>query len=269
MSAITGPRLPALDGLKVYIDVNNPKCLSNPDSAVSSSTRLYNLAYDQETSSADVPYLYPSGNSTGHAQMSFPTFNGRRVAYQNALAAGAANDPGWYGSMVSSSRVESYTFSSWFRYRIGSSYQLAENIYGGGFSSQTSFYISPGGVSVSTGVLHYSPGNTNNFANNYNTNGTSEPGGTADAWHMHTHTTTYSGSNTFTSRFYVDGVEKCAVVNASNYTPWTSGTMTWGSWSGGYGNFSGYMNHYMYFERQLSSREVALLYNTQRLFYGV
>lgn len=269
MAVYFGPKVAALDGLKVYIDVNNPKCLGNPDASVSSSTRLYNLAYDPLDSSADVPYLYPSGNSTGHAQMSFPTWNGRRVAYQDARAAGAGADPGWYGSMSQSSRVGSYTFSSWFKYRRGSSYQLAENIYGGGFQSQTSFYMCWGGTANDAGVLHYSPSNVQNFSHGY-APGTNGPGGSTNLWHHHVYSTYWGGSaGTWESRFYVDGELKNESTNQNSYTPWTSGTMTWGSWSGGYGNFSGFMNHFMYFERQISNQEVALLYNTQRKFYGV
>lgn len=267
MAATYGNYVPQ-DGLALYIDVNNPRCLENPTNPVGSGTRLYNLSYSSN-SVINCPYLTPSGNATGWAQMSFPTENGKRVAYQNAYAAGAGNDPGWLGNMVDSTRVAEYTFSSWFRYQVGSTFQIAENIYGGGFNSQTSFYISPSGTSLSTGVLHYSPGNTNNFSNNYTTNGTSEPGGSDDAWHMHTHTTTYSGPNTFTSRFYIDGVEKSAVINASNYTPWASGQITWGSWAGTYGNYSGFMNLFMYYERTLSPSEVKLLYQNQRSMMGV
>ena len=269
MGTFTGIRTPAIDGLKVYIDVNNRKCLPDPDAAVSSSTKLYNLMYEAGSSSADVPYLSPSGNSTGHAQMSFPTFNGRRVAYQDALAAGAGNDPGWLGSMTSNTRVGSYTFSSWFRYRRGSSYQLAENIYGGGFSSQTSFYMCWGGTADDAGVLHYSPGNVQNYSHGY-APGTSGPGGSDDLWHHHVYSTYWGGSaGTWESRFYVDGVNKNTSTNQDTYTPWTSGTMTWGSWSGGYGNYSGYMNHFMYFERQITDAEVLAIYNAQRPFYGI
>lgn len=279
MSVIIGNSIP-LYKLALYVDANNPRCLSNPDSAVSSSTRLNNLAGGLNNGhTAKISHLYPSGNSTGHANMSFPSFNGRRVCFQSAYAAGTGADPGWYGSMTSSSRVSDYTFSSWFRYKRGSSEQIAENIYGGGFQSQTSFYMCWGGTADAAGVLHYSPGSVQNFSHGYSNGslvdgstapGTNGPGGSTHNWHHHLYTTRYGGSaGTWESWFYVDGQLIHYSDNQDVYVPWTSGTMTWGSWSGGYGNYTGYMNHYMYYERHLNAGEVNQIYQAQRGFYNV
>ena len=76
-------------------------------------------------------------------------------------------------------------------------------------------------------------------------------------------------AGTWESWFYVDGQLIHYSDNQDVYVPWTSGTMTWGSWSGGYGNYTGYMNHYMYYERHLNAGEVNQIYQAQRGFYNV
>lgn len=267
MAATYGNFVPQ-DGLTLYIDVNNPRCLENPTNPVGSGTRLYNLAYTKD-STLDCPYLTPSGNATGWANMSFPVENGKRVAFQDAYTAGAGNDPGWLGNMVDSTRVASYTFSSWFKYKRGATEQIAENIYGGGFNSQTSFYMCWGGTANDAGVLHYSPGNVQNYSQGY-TPGDDGPGGITHQWHHHVYTTSWGGSpGTWESSFYVDGELKSFLDDRDLYTPWTSGQITWGSWSGGYGNYTGYMNLFMYYERTLSAAEIKVLYNNQKLMMGL
>jgi len=245
MAAEGGPNI-SEDGLTVYFDVSNPKCV-DASQTVDTNTRLNNLAGGTLKMS---PYDTTNGN------MSFVLENGNYVYNQNGINGG---DPGWV-STVYPTRVDDYTFICWFKYTYGNGNQRAENIYGGGFNGQTSFYLSPGGTSAYHGALRYSDASS---ANSYQVYGTGH-GGNDGNWHMFT-TTDTGGDGNQTTKLYIDGILKQTVQsNASHDTPDGTRQMTWGSWSAGYGNFNGRSNCYMYYERTLSDDEVLGIYNATK-----
>jgi len=243
MGAAGGPSL-TNQNLVAYFDVANPKCIDASQTIVA-GTRLQNLAGGD-------PEMYPYDSL---ANMSFVLENGKYIYNQNGVNGG---DPGWL-STVNVSRSDSYTFVCWFKFTYGTGNQRAENIYGGGFQSETSFVISWGGTSSSHGVLRYSDaGGTNSYS------AAGAHGGNDNNWHQFA-STDEGGDGNQTTKVYIDGVLKqTATSNASHDTPDGSARMTWGSWSGGYGNFNGRTNCYMYYDRVLSAQEIANLYNATK-----
>lgn len=231
------------DGLVAYFDISNPNCVDATQS-IDVNTRLNNLAGGS---------MQMQPHDTTNGNMTFVLDNGLYVYDQNGINGG---DPGWK-STSNLTRVDDYTFVCWFKYNYGSFYQRSENIYGGGFSSRTSFYLSPGGTSIQHGVLRYSDASS---ANSYNVIG--DNGGNDGNWHMFASTDT-GGDGNQTTKFYIDGVLKqTGTSNASHDTPDGSAQMTWGSWSLGYGNMNARSNCYMYYERTLSNNEILDIYNT-------
>ena len=245
MGTFGGPNI-IEDGLVAYFDVSNPKCV-DATQTIDSNTRLNNLIGGTMQMK---PYDTTNGN------MTFVLDNGSYAYNQDGLNGG---EPGWE-STSNPTRVDDYTFICWFKYNYGSpggSVQRAENIYGGGFNSQTSFYLSPGGYSPQHGVLRYSDAGS---ANSYSVTN-SNNGGNDGNWHMFASTDT-GGDGNQTTKFYVDGVLKqTGTSNASHDTPDGSSQMVWGSWSRTYGNFTGRTNCYMYYERTLSDIEILNTYN--------
>ena len=193
-------------------------------------------------------------NSNTLGNMTFVEDNGSYVYNQNAIE--GSGEPSWKG-INNPTRVDSYSFVCWFKYNYGSSYQRSENIYGGGFGSMTSFYLSPSGTSAAHGVLRYSDAGGTNSYSVINSNN----GGNDGNWHMFSSTDT-GGDGNQTTKFYVDGVLKqTGTNNGSHDTPDGTDTMIWGSWSGTYGNFNGRTNCFMYYERVLSDNEMLNIYN--------
>ena len=252
MAISYNPRI-VTDNLKVYLDVSNSKCV-DATQTVSSSTRLKNLV---DTS---FEFYSPYTDATTLSNMSF-VLDGDNYVYDQVSVSGG--EPGW-ASVSTFPRSYEYTFISWFKYNYGSSYQRNDNIYGGGFSGQTSFYLSQGGTSANHGVLRYSQaGGTNSYSltNTY--------GGNDGNWHMFASTDT-GGDGNQTTKFYLDGVLKGTVTsNASYVAPIGNSTMTWGSWSGDYGNFGGRTNLYMYYDRVLSVEEIQQNFNATRSRFSI
>lgn len=237
-----GPKI-VTDGLVAYFDVASTRCV-DASQGLTSSTRLKNLAGgDLEM----VPY------DTTNSNMSFVIDNGNYVYDQNGINGGY---PGWYGS-INQARTDDFTFICWFKYTYGSSNQRSNNIYGGGFSGRTSFYLSPGGTSSSHGVLRYSDAGS---ANAYSRTGAY--GGNDNTWHQFA--AVDSGPDgAHSTEVFIDGVSKGTTTsNASFDTPDGTGQFTWGSWSLTYGNMNARSNCYMYYNRALSDNEILQNYNT-------
>lgn len=236
-----GPNI-STEKLAAYYDVSNPKCV-DASQTIDSNTRLNNLAGGNLQMQ---PYDTTNGN------MTFVIDNGSYVYDQNGINGGY---PGWW-TTSNKSRVDDYTFVCWFKYTYGNSTQRTNNIYGGGFKSVTSFYLSPGGTSSSHGVLRYSDaGGTNSYSV------TGNNGGNDGNWHMFA-ATDEGPDGSHTTKVYIDGVLKqTGNSNASHDTPDWDTQMTWGSWSLTYGNMNARSNCYMYYERTLSADEILAIYN--------
>lgn len=247
----TGPNIPQ-DNLKVVLDVANPRCYTSQTivDGISSGTQLKNLVRG-----ADVDYFYNYNSSEAYQYVR--EHNGSMVLFHDSFNSNTLRYPTWF-SDVDAPRVNSYTFISWFNF--DNTGQSTQNIYGGGFNGATSFYMSPGGSSESHGVLNYSDaGGTNAFSTIGN------HGGNDGNWHMRAYTTTGPDVGTQTTKFYLDGVLKqTGNSNSSHDNPDGSGRMTWGSWTATYGNLSGYLNLYMYYERVLTDDEILQVYNATK-----
>ena len=245
------PRI-VTDGLRILIDVADPRCNSQQSTgALSSGHKLYNLA-----DTSYISYLY-NDNST-EAYQSIEKHKGGSVLYHNAYD-GTSHDTTWRGDSLSA-RHNDYTFISWFKF--DNTGQQSENIYGGGFSGQTSFYMSPGGTTESDGVLLYpDAGSTNLFSTN--------PGGGNDGeWHMRAYTMTGPDVGVQTVRYYRDGVEiSTADSNSSHDNPDGSNYIRWGSWTNTYGNMRGHLNGFMYYDRVLTADEIMKVYAATKTRY--
>jgi len=245
------PRI-VTNGLLVLLDVADARCNSKQTTgALSSGHRLYNLA--------DQSYLEYFYNDVGtEAHQSVYLQNGGPVLYHNAYD-GTYHDTTWRG-VTTSARHNDYTVISWFRFDNTS--QQSENIYGGGFTGQTSFYMSPGGTSESDGVLLYSDtGGTNAFSTN-------PGGGNDDQWHMRAYTMTGPDIGVQTCKYYRDGVQiSAANSNSSHDNPDGNNYMRWGSWTDAYGNLRGYLNGFMYYNRVLSASEILANYVATKARY--
>jgi len=244
-----GPNIPT-NGLKAFFDVSNPKCV-DASQTIDGSTRLNNLAGGNEQFQ---PY---QGGSETYNNMSFVEDNGSYVYNQVSTNGG---EPGWVSLGDSITRVDDYSFICWFKYNYGSEYQRSDNIYGGGFHGETSFYLSPSGTSASHGVLRYSDiGGTNGYSVTSSTNG-----GNDGNWHMFSSTDT-GGDGNQTTKVYIDGVLKqTGTSNASYDTPDSTCQLVWGSWSQTYGNFGGRSNCFMYYEKVLTAAEMLNIYNSMK-----
>lgn len=253
MGIFRGPNIPKED-LKVHLDVASIRCYQEGvvDTGLSSGQKLYNLVKNDT-----IEYFYNDVGS--EAYQDIVEHNGNLVLRHNAYD-GTNRDTTWRAN-TGITRVNSYTFVSWFKF--DNSGQQAENIYGGGFDGRTSFYMSPGGTSASHGVLNYSDAGS---ANAFST--TSDHGANDGNWHMRAYTTTGPDVGVQTTKFYVDGVLKqTGTSNSSHDNPDGTGTMRWGSWTSTYGNLEGDLNCFLYYERVLSDDEILQIYNgTRRRF---
>ena len=238
-----GPNIPT-DNLKAFYDVSNPKCV-DASQDIDSNTRLNNLVNNDVKMKA-----YDTTNSN----MTFVLDNGSYVYNQNGINEGY---PGWESTGTNPTRVDDYSFVCWYKYNYGGGTQRNNNIYGGGFNGETSFYLSPGGTSQSHGVLRYSDvGGTNS----YGVTGGGH-GGNDGNWHMFG-AVDGGGDGNQSTKLYIDGVLKqTGTSNSSHDTPDSTAQLVWGSWSKSYGNFNGRSNCFMYWERQLSADEMLRVYN--------
>ena len=244
MGFYRGPNI-VRDGLVAYYDVASTRCV-DASTTITTNTRLNNLAGGTMQM---IPYDITNSN------MSFVIDNGNYVYNQNGINGGY---PGWYSS-ITQSRTDNYTFICWFKYTYGASNQRSNNIYGGGFNSRTSWYLSPSGTSISHGVLRYSNGGSADY---YSLTGAY--GGNDNTWHQFAAVDT-GPDGAHTTEVFIDGVSKGSVTSNTNYdTPHGSGQMVWGSWSNTYGNFNGKSNCFMYYNRALDSSEIVHNYNVTK-----
>jgi hypothetical protein len=253
MGIFRGPNLPK-GSLKVLLDIGSPRCYQAAvaDTGLPSGTKLYNLV-----SNSPISYFYNDVGSEAYQDV--VEHNGTLVLRHNAYD-GTNRDTTWR-AYEQITRVHSYTVISWFKF--DNSGQQSENIYGGGFDGNTSFYMSPSGTSESHGYLIYSDaGSTNGFSL------TSNYGANDGNWHMRAYTKTGPDVGVQTAKFYVDGVIKGTSTSNSSHDD-TDGLkyMRWGSWTGGYGNMEGDLNHFMYYERVLSDDEILQVYNATKTRY--
>lgn len=253
MALHQNPRIVVDNTLKVLIDVTDPNCNSkSTPGALSSGHRLYNLA---DTSYME--YMYNDRSTEAYQEVEL--HKGGQVLFHNALDSGTVRDTTWRSNNTPT-RVGSYTVISWFKF--DNTDQQSENIYGGGFDSRTSFYMSPGGTSESDGVLLYSNvGSTNAYSTN--------PGGGNDGkWHMRAYTVTGPDVGIQTAKYYRDATLISTVnSNPSHDSPGGTGVMRWGSWTGGYGNLKGHLNGFTYYERVLSEEEILQNYLATKTRY--
>ena len=253
MSFSTGPNIPR-ESLTALFDVSNPKCYlsASADTGLPDGTKLYNLVRG-----TSIDYLY--NDQSTEAYQDIVAHNGSLVLRHNAFD-GTNRDTTWRAD-ANITRVNDYTFVCW--YKFDNTGQQNENIYGGGFNGRTSFYMSPSVTSESHGVLNYSDaGGTNAFST------TADHGANDGNWHMRAFTTTGPDVGVTTTKFYVDGVLKqTGTSNSEHDNPDGDGLMRWGSWTGGYGNMEGDMNHFMYYEKVLTDAEILQIYNATKKRY--
>jgi hypothetical protein len=247
------PRI-VTSGLKILVDVSDPNCNTGlPIGQVPDNHRLYNLA-----DKSYIEYLYNDQNTEPWQE--FVQHKGGLVLRHTANDAGTTRYTTWRGN-VASPRHNSYTFISWFKFdNVG---QRSGNIYGGGFTGRTSFYMSPGGTSESDGVLLYSNvGSANGYSYN--------PGGGNDnQWHMRAFTVTGPDVGVQTLKYYRDGIQygNTGYTNSSHDNPGGNGEIRWGSWTNSYGNLTGDLNGFMYYDRVLSQEEIQSIYKALKTRY--
>ncbi len=254
MSAHANPDI-VTDDLLAYFDVNNPKCV-DASQTIDTDTRLKNLVRGGSTIK-----MQPRPETDAYGNMSFVKEGGIYVYDQNGINGGY---PGWK-STLNHPRVDNFTFICWFKYNYGSGNQRTDNIYGGGFSGRTSFYLSPGGTSATHGVLRYSEaGSANGYGVTSSTNG-----GNDGLWHMFAAVDS-GGDGNNTTKVYIDGVLKqTGTSNASFDTPDSDGRFTWGSWSETYGNMNAKSNCYSYYERALSDKDIMQNFKALKSRFGL
>jgi hypothetical protein len=253
-----GPHIPQ-DELKVYLDVTNPNCYqaNNIIDPIASSTKLYNLA-----DRTFVDYFYNNIGTEAYQETVTPTALPLIVMQHNAFEGSTNRDTNW-ASNVSVQRVLSYSFVSW--YKFDNVNQQAENIYGGGFNGQISFYLSPSGTSASSYILVYSAAGSSNYFTATMGNQINDGN-----WHMRSYTMTGPSTGVQTVKTYIDGEFYATTNSNSSYAAvTTTRQMNWGSWSGGYGNMAGQLNGYMYYEKVLSDNDMKQIYNATKEKYGV
>ena len=261
MTTIGGPNIPQ-EGLRVSLDITNQKCYqaNNITDPIIDDTRLYNLA-----DRTFIDYFYNNINTEAYQETITPSNPPFIVMQHNAFEGNTNRDTNWQGMGPGGSttidRVLNFSFISW--YKFDNVNQQVENIYGGGFNGRLSFYLSSGGTSANSAILFYSnAGGTNAFQASM---GSSINDGN---WHMRSYSVTAAlvTGTTYCST-YVDG-EYYGIYNSNTkYENPTTGVMTWGSWSGTYGNMSGQLNDYMYYERAISANEHKQIYNVTKNKY--
>jgi len=254
MTATIGSNI-VLDGLAVFIDPNNSKCV-DATQTITTGTRLSNLVTNDATFGS--MQFQPNASGTTNGNMSFTQEpNGDWVYDQVSVNGG---EPGWT-STASYSKVTNFSFSAWFKFQHGSSFQRADNIYGGGWSSFAAFYLSPGGTSSSHGILRSSSGSSISITNNY--------GASDGEWHQFTATDTGVDAAHVT-KLYIDGEFKSSASNAGYVSSTSASIMTWACWSSTFGNLGGKTGCYMYYHNKiLTDSEVRQNYEAQRGRFGV
>jgi hypothetical protein len=250
MAFARGPQI-VRDGLKVYLDVSNNKCVDYTQ-PITSGTTLTNLV---DKSIRFVPYDASAGN------MMFDNEGNQYVYKQNGLNGG---EPGWMSENPITT-VPNYTFIIWFKFLTGVSNQRGENIYGGGFSGVTSMYLSSGGTSNAHGYLRYSNGGSIGSYSH------TTPYGINDGnWHCMATVDSGVDSNK-TTKFYVDGELKhtYSSIPVDHVSMVGDKTMTWGSWALTYGNFTGSSAMYMYYEKALLDEQILQNFNATKSRFGL
>lgn len=263
MAFLFSPKI-VTNGLVTYFDVANPKCV-DATQAIDANTRLNNLA------GGDMQMRPEDHENGSNTLMSFVLDNGNYVYNQDGItdfdntdeaSRNASPNPAWK-STIGRARVDEYTFICWFKYAYGASNQRSpENIYGGGFQSKTSFFLSPGGTSANHGALRY----PDDGASANQVSIVADHGASDNEWHMFA-TTDSGGDDVQLTTVYIDGVEVDSGTpsdhgSGTHDTPdQTNATMIWGGWSSTYGNFNGRSNCFMYYERVLSASEILQNYN--------
>lgn len=249
MGFFRGPQI-VRNGLKIYLDISNKKCVDHT-AAIDANTRLVNL---MDSSIKFKPY------ETTPANMYFEQDNGLYVYRQDAMNGG---EPCWH-SETSLPTSYNYTFIIWFKYLTGATNQRGENIYGGGFNSRTSFYLSPSGTSNNHGYLRYpNSGSADAYGHqaDYDAN--------LGDWHCFA-TVDSGGSGSHQTKFYLDGILRHTYpAPAAHVMPVGDYQMTWGSWSNTYGNFNGSTNLYMYYDRALTDGEILQNFNATKSRFGL
>ena len=249
------------DDLVLYIDVNNPKCV-DASADITSSTRLNNLAGG---SYSDIQLKVFDTDST--PEMQFIRHDQTDLWIYDQDGVSDTNEaPGWI-SVDNYDRTDddnNYTFMCWYKYPHGNSSQRAQNIYGGGFQSRTSFYLSPGGTSSSRGVLRY-PNSGTTGAGNY----TSAIFSDEEQWICFAATDRNVPGGTYETKRYFNGaLIGTNTAGATFVAPTGNGKFTWGSWSGGYGAATMKSNLFMYYNRVLTAEEILQNYEATRERFG-
>jgi len=249
------------DDLVLYIDVNNPKCV-DASAALTSSTKLKNLAGG---SYSDIQLgVYDSG-AVPEMQFIKHEQTGLWIYDQDGVSDTGEN-PGWL-SDANYDRTDddnNYTFMCWYKYPFGNSTQRAQNIYGGGFQSKTSFVLTWSGTSASRGVLRYpTSGTTGSYSN------TSTQFSSNEQWVCFAATDRNVGGGTYETKFYFNGQPfGTSTAGATFVAPTGNNKFTWGSWSGGYGAATMKSNLFMYYNRTLTAEEILHNYESTRERFG-
>ena len=250
------------DDLVFYYDVNNPRCLPNPTVAIDSDTKLYNLA--KESDHAD-NYLKVYDHDAV-PEMSFSRHEQTGLwLYEQDGTTDTDEDPGWISNeSYTRTNVNNYTFFCWFNFPYGDSSQRTDNIYGGGFQSETSFYLSPGGSSSSRGFLRYpNSGSTGSYSR------TVTEFNDPQQWLCIATTDEDVSGGTYKTILYFNGLYNGESTAGSSFAaPSGTALATWGSWSGGYGPPTMRANCYMYYERTLTAEEILQNYNATKARFG-
>jgi|TARA_R100000084_G_scaffold99430_1_gene53804 hypothetical protein len=249
------------DDLVLYIDVNNPKCV-DASADITSSTKLKNLAGG---SYSDIQLgVYDSG-AVPEMQFIKHEQTGLWIYDQDGVS-DTGEAPGWI-SDANYDRTDddnNFTFICWYKYPHGNSTQRAQNIYGGGFQSKTSFYLSPGGTSSSRGVLRYPNSGTSGAGNFSSTTFSSK-----EQWICFAATDRNVPSGTYETKRYFNGVLiGTNTASASFVAPTGNNKFTWGSWSGSYGAATMEANLFMYYNRVLTDEEIMHNYLATREKFG-
>tara|TARA_R100001015_G_C4615518_1_gene171519 strand:- start:550 stop:1359 length:810 start_codon:yes stop_codon:yes gene_type:complete len=251
------------EGLQFYYDVNNPKC--NPDvrtGVIALSSKLYNLAQDGDYKD---DYLSPF-DTDAIPEMTFSKEEQTGLwIYDQDGTTDTAEDPGWVSNESYNRNVDEFTFFCWYNFPYGGGSQRTDNIYGGGFQSKTSFYLSSGGTSSARGFLRY-PNSGSSGSYSRTTTEFNDP----QQWLcMATTDENVHEIGGATTKLYFNGLLNGSSTGSSSFAaPSGTNKAVWGSWSGDYGPFSGKSNCFMYYERKLSADEILQNYNATKGRFG-
>ena len=254
------PRI-VTDDLVLYIDVTNPMSV-DASAALTSSTKLKNLAGG---SYSDIQLgVYDSG---AVPEMQFIRHDQTDLwIYDQDGVSDTGEYPGWI-SDANYDRTDddnNFTFMCWYKYPHNNSTQRAQNIYGGGFQSKTSFYLSPGGTSSSRGILRYPNSGTTGAYSSTNTQFSSN-----EQWICFAATDKNVSGGTYETKLYLNGQPiSSSTASASFVAPTGDGKFTWGSWSASYGNATMKSNLFMYYNRTLTAEEILQNYEATRERFG-